>query len=178
MDAEFEVAPFKILVDTNESAPWRFEGHFNKQGKAIVYETIPKALWPDGLADYTIQGHEYGVQIERKSLADLYSTLGSRRDRFEREVDRLNRRVHISAVVVEAPLSEVRAWKGHGPAPASVEGTMRAWSIRYPSVHWHLSASRHDAELKAADIMTRYYSDFVRGKLPKTTETEQDTECH
>ena len=39
--------------------------------------------------DYSIQGYEDIVSIERKSISDLLGTLGKGRDRFERELDKL-----------------------------------------------------------------------------------------
>jgi ERCC4-type nuclease len=137
-----------------------------EDGKPIVVKTEKRALWVDGLADYTINGHERRIQIERKSISDLFGTLGQRRQKFEEEVARLHETCHYAAVIVEGSLRMVREWQGHGPVPKSVEGTIRAWSMRYSRVHWHLRPTRFDAERKAVELFDRYWKDFERGKLP------------
>ena len=101
------VSPFTILRDTRENNPWKFQGlrASAKDGGGIL---LVKTEWHnlgDGMGDYTLAGMEdeetgWRVSIERKSMADLYSTILSGRERFEVELANLNR-MEYAAVVVE-----------------------------------------------------------------------------
>lgn len=49
--------------------------------------------WTDNVqkldvGDYTIKGHQHRISIERKSLADLFQTLGKGHKRFKQELKR------------------------------------------------------------------------------------------
>lgn len=167
---EFEIAAFTIVQDSNEGAPWLFRG---MKGKAksgvrppIVVKTVKKALWNwgrnewgVGLADYSIDGLEEEVQIERKSIADLFGTLSSRRDNFEREVARLNEQCVSACVMIEGGFNHIASFKEHGPDPSSVIGTILAWGQRYPKVHWIPAGSRDMAERLSFRFLERYWND-------------------
>jgi hypothetical protein len=98
------------------------------------------------------------VAIERKSLADLYSTLGQGRQRFARELERLNG-YEFTAVVVEAEWSVVI---GSPPAysqllPKTVYRSVIAWQVRYPKVHWWFVPGRDFAEVTTFRLLERYW---------------------
>ena len=80
-----------IIVDSREKLPFRFRGY-----------TVKTAALTTG--DYSVEGYENLVAVERKSGADLVSCLTTQRKRFERELHRsLN--MTAFAVVIEDPLS-------------------------------------------------------------------------
>lgn len=73
-----------IIIDSREQTPLVFDDlHIRGINKL---ETIVHKL-DEG--DYSIQGLENKVFIERKSIQDLYGTLFQGRERFERELDRV-----------------------------------------------------------------------------------------
>ncbi len=67
---------FVLVVDTREQAPLFFDEQW------VVRKGLKQG-------DYSIVGFEEEIVVERKNIADLYSTLGKGRDRFKREVERL-----------------------------------------------------------------------------------------
>lgn len=159
--------PFVVVIDSNEGAPYDFKTMRDDKGRPLIVKTIKNPMWTKGLADYSILGHENHIQVERKSLEDLFGTLGGRRDKFEEEIYRLNQRCDYAAVVVEGNLNAIRTWTGHGPHVNSVIGTMRNWQFRYPRVHWKLCSSRSAAELKTFETFSMYWDAFNRKKLPR-----------
>jgi hypothetical protein len=176
------LTPFTIVQDSNEGHPWTFEGVKDLRGEDAIVQVEVRPMWnlhemeimdslggmhTIGLADYSIDGHEKHVQVERKSVADLFSTLGARRDRFEAEITRLHETCDYACVIVEGTMTKVSRWSGHGPSAASVVGTIKQWAIRYGRVHWHMMQSRHDAMQKAFDVFCRYWQDETRGKLAR-----------
>ena len=82
----------KIIVDTREKAPFRFDG---KLYDGVVVEAGTLAT-----GDYALAGLEDRAAIERKSLDDLIMCLGKERGRFERELLRA-RGLAMFAVIVE-----------------------------------------------------------------------------
>jgi len=145
--------PFKLIVDTREQAPFHFEGlkpdasQVRKSDKVppkLIVEIVRKGI-PTG--DYSIEGLEDEVSVERKSLADLYSTVGQDRKRFVRELERLNE-MKFAAVVVEAEWSKIMT---KPPVysklnPKTLVRSILAWQQRYPSVHWLPMPMRRVAE--------------------------------
>jgi hypothetical protein len=164
------IPPFTVVVDSNEGAPYQFQGLKQRTGdggKPIVVRTVQKAMWAMGrkehgvgLADYSIDGWEERVQVERKSLEDLWNTLSGRRAEFEKEIARLNRDCEYAAVVVEASWTAIKAGiPGRDLAPESVIGTIRAWRQRYPGVHWLPMLDRRQAEVETFWILERFWLD-------------------
>ena len=87
----------KIIIDTREQRPFDFS--------AFGAETMTGSL-PTG--DYSIAGMENIVSVERKELSDILNCLGSERERFFRELDRL-RGYEAAAIVIESPLAVIAA---------------------------------------------------------------------
>lgn len=171
---KIEICPFTILVDVNEGAPFRFDqiDHRTKHTPLLV-ETETMALWSlnrrdvevkgetfqVGLADYTIRGFEDRIQVERKSLEDLFGTLGHRRKRFEAEVKRLHEDCQFASIVVEGSWAQIYRWRGHGAHYRSVLMTISAWQQRDPRVHWNLYPSRAAAEKMTFRMLERFWLD-------------------
>lgn len=183
--------PFCIVIDTNEQQPFSFSGFYTESkltkagrgalllsrdsGRPLLVQTERKPLWAmgrsehgAGLADYSIHGHEEHVQVELKhSLADLFASVGQRRDNFEAEIDSLNRRCKVAAVVVCGSWGQITNYTPpHGVeehrksmTPASVRGTIISWSQRYPRVHWFLMPTRVECEVLTFQILERYWRD-------------------
>ena len=132
--------------------------------------------------DYSLAGFSGtagGIWVERKSAADLYSTIGQNRERFERELERLQEAVSVkithaidgtvileppgcAAVFVEAELSSL-----HDNPPVHSKLTYRsmcraviAWQVRYPAVSWHFLPNRRTAEV----WLVRLFHKWLREK--------------
>jgi hypothetical protein len=173
-EPEFEVCPFTVVIDSNEGAPWLFR-ELNEKGskKPLVIKTVKKALWAmgrmdfvvegrtikRGLADYSIDGMEELIQIERKSHTDLYGTLGGRRDEFEAEMMRLSK-CEVAYVITECGWAQIgEAPPDSGVYPSSVIGTIISWQQRYPKVHWLTAGTRSVAERLAFRVLERFWDD-------------------
>lgn len=151
--------PFIVAVDTREQVPWQFEGIPAEAGRTWAIETSTVTI---GAGDYSIVGHENRIAIERKSLSDLYGTLGHGRDRFAREIDRLAA-LEVAAVVIEADWMEIMTAPPihSGLHPHSVRGSIIAWAERVPKIHWWPCPGRVAAERFAFALLDRYYRDYI-----------------
>lgn len=76
-----ELPPYTFVRDTREKdgAGWKLNATANCNG------TVTKKL---DTGDYSIEGMEHLICIERKSIGDLWSTLLGGRERFLKEMDR------------------------------------------------------------------------------------------
>lgn len=152
--------PFTIIVDTREQAPFSFgEIDINAPaGKTWEVSTLRAGL---ETGDYSIRGWEHLVTIERKSLEDLYGTIGGGHDRFEREHQRMRemvRRGGFAAVVVEASTHQAIEFPPAATTltPAHLLGNWAHKSIRY-GVHWNFLPSRREAELFTFRLLEAFW---------------------
>lgn len=86
----------KVIVDTREQQPWTFEGQ-----KGI--QTVRKKL---DTGDYSVEGLEHEVTIERKSINDWVSTVLQDRTRFYKELERM-RSYQFRCVIIESGIEEL-----------------------------------------------------------------------
>lgn len=137
---EFIDCGFTVIVDSNEGAPYSLKGmsrrHSSGVSLPLIVPTVRKPLWCTdpvdiqirhgrhvdthkvGFADYSIVGLHRHVQIERKSLSDLFSTIAGRRGRFEAEIRRLDRDCKAAYVVIEADWPQISTYNCDGIDPA------------------------------------------------------------
>ncbi len=133
---DFVPCPFTVIVDSNEGAPYPFRGMQRRHSSGVLIpytvNTVKKSLWSTnvrdvrirkgknvfthavGLADYSILGLERHIQIERKSLSDLFGTIGTRRDRFEAEIKRLHEDCKAAYVIIEAGWPDISIYNTTG----------------------------------------------------------------
>jgi len=144
---------FIIKIDTREKLPYSF----------IDIEPMSKIIYGKlDTGDYSVAGLENNVCVERKSMADLFGSVGNGRARFEREMQRLSA-FDYAAIVVE---SDIQTWFMNPPIrskmnPKSVFRTVIAWSQRY-NVHIWPMFNRQAAEKITYLILKRFYDDLIK----------------
>jgi ERCC4-type nuclease len=100
-----------IVVDTREQEPYSFDP---------AHVTCVRRALPVG--DYSLQGYESAIAIERKSLEDFVASTITARARFRRELRGLSE-YDLGCVVVEASLDDVLAHRYRsGAHPSAVLG--------------------------------------------------------
>lgn len=145
-------APMAVVVDSREQAPYSWPG----------VATIRAAL-PAG--DYSVQGLEARVAIERKSLGDAYGTFGRGRARFERELEKLAQ-MEFAAVVIEASMLHALTCpppKVQKFTPKHFNRAVVAWSERF-GVHFWYCCCRELAQRQTYILLERFWRDVTDGK--------------
>ena len=84
----------RIVIDSREQLPLKFR-------KDI--ETVTRKL---DVGDYSIDGYENKIAIERKSPSDLFGSLGKGHQRFKREIQRAEDYDYFG-ILVEAPFKAI-----------------------------------------------------------------------
>ena len=125
MDGTAEM-DFRIIIDTREQEPYEFE-----------CATQRRKL---DAGDYSVQGLEELVAVERKSLKDFTGTVIHDFTRFAAELQKLSK-LDAACVVVEADLDDVLRGLAGGAcgnvAPASLLGAAVHISLHYGvPVYW------------------------------------------
>lgn len=153
------VVPFTILCDGQEKAPYRFDG-FHADAALKSRPMVVRVDWAHlETGDYSILGWQKHVTVERKSLKDLYATLGQHRDRFEREHERMaGLGAGNSCIVIEASWDEIltRPPRQSLLNPKTVFRTFLSWSQRY-AVPWYAMGDRRLAEITTFRFLEKWW---------------------
>ena len=132
----------KIIIDTRERTPLKFSG----------YETISSKL---DVGDYALEDSDFSrnCAIERKSLADFYSTMSQGFDRFKKEMDRSVLSSTEVVVVTEALMDKVSGYKYSRSVgkkikaePDFVFHRMRQLIQEYPNIQFIFVDGRQESE--------------------------------
>lgn len=178
--------PFTILIDSAESRPYSFRGikaDANQGYGTFVPRLEVRSLGrhPKSYGDYSlVDGFPHCV-VERKSQQDAWGTicgwptgherdrgLPGRRDRFERELENMNRDSKNSLIVVECSLNALLVdcpqW---GAKPAHVNAKIISRSInsfqqRFPRVQWAFAADRRHGEVITFRWLWRYWKENLK----------------
>lgn len=138
LPAELSPRQVMAIVDTREQAPW---------------DLAPLGMSPGTLdtGDYSIVGLEHVVRLERKSLSDLLGCVGTERERFDREVQRLLS-YPTRAIIVEATWADMERgeWRSKITPQAAI-GSVLGWiAAGVPVV---LAGDRQHAQTYAARLL-------------------------
>lgn len=152
-----------VLIDTREQSPYAFRSipaDGSDPGQLLHVHTEVRGLKS---GDYSLDGFADLVAVERKSKADLFGTVGQGRDRFERELERLNA-MRFAAVMVEAEWSEIMTSPPRHSqlGVKTISRSVLAWQQRYTRVHWHFWPTREVAEVVTFRILERFWKEELK----------------
>ena len=134
----------RIIADTREQKPWTFEGLGDVEIVRAKLET----------GDYSLEGLEDVVCIERKSLDDFTGSVMAERQRFYRELGRM-RYFKYSCVIIEAGMREIMdGFYTSRVKPEAVRGFIAQISVEQ-QVPVLLGGSRPEAQMMAYDLLSQ-----------------------
>ena len=174
--------PFLILIDKQEKSPWDFSGlrarsFIDKDMREYLPRTERRFLGI-GMGDYSLEGYEGRVGIERKSMVDWQGTLLGwrheseagewtvdidRRARFKRELGNLAA-MECKAVIVEASfgecLTQSPSWgkRTAGENAKYLHATYIAWQSEFPGVPWIFCDDKEMAAITAFRMMEQFWA--------------------
>ena len=161
--------PFTIIVDTAEQLDYSFDNlHADaaQLHRPLVVRTIRRhlRLKPTRLSiDYSLDGYERVVGIERKSHEDFCNTLAGRhRRRFEQKLTLINATFTHFAIVIEAEWSTIlyNPPDFSAAVPKTLFRTVIAWQTRFPRIHWHFMPNRSLAEKATFRVLERWWKEL------------------
>lgn len=160
------VAPFTVLIDTQEKQPFTFQGFRSDSsagGRPLLVQTRFKSLGPTH-GDYSIEGLERMAHVERKSMADAHGTFlshGERRDRWLATLAFLAE-IPYAAIVVECSLGamlagiEPRGRRSKSTLTKTLHRQVLAWAEDF-RIPFHFCDARRLAEATTLAVLRRAY---------------------
>lgn len=123
----------KVIRDQREKKPWDLPG---VDVEAVHLET----------GDYTVRGFEDRFAVERKSLNDLATSVGSERTRFEDEIRRAQSMDEF-VVIIEGSRDDIRNHQYYSKMhPNAILGTTEKWPWKYGTLEFLWAGENEDGE--------------------------------
>ncbi len=153
-----------IIIDNREKLPVLYDktGNPDFPGLKTCFGFLETG-------DYSIKGMSllsdpFSITIERKSLPDLFQSVGKNRKRFEREFERMSK-YDYAALVIEADFETLflNPPERSRMTPKSVFRTILAWCQRY-NVHCFPCPSRAFSEKTIYLLLMRFWEDRQPGE--------------
>jgi len=137
-----------IIQDSREQSPFPFDGPW--------YEGVIVKVAGLKTADYSIEGLEDVVGVERKSMPDLLGSISTGRERFEKEMVRA---LELDAfmVVIEEPFRNLgtKDYQSHMNRNAAIQ-TVFSWLSKYRCSFW-FAESREGAEFATYNFLRHFH---------------------
>lgn len=135
----------------------------------IVTDSREKApLWSDKIkclrvGDYSIEGYEDKVAIERKSLADLAGTLGKGHARFRKEMEKA-KQLEYFAVVIEGSASQIEKKEWYQSFRCEMPGFVIAKILFTLHIKYGLNVFFATGRSDARVIIRNLFSAYLKSK--------------
>lgn len=135
-----EKATTRIITDTREQKAYKFP------------ESTERAL---DTGDYSLEGLEDRVAVERKTRNDLLGCIGQERERFERELERLSS-FDLAVIMVEANFRDMLNLPNWSELTKSqVFGSLLSWIPKY-GVVFFFAGSRKVGQKATKKILEKF----------------------
>jgi ERCC4-type nuclease len=154
-----------LLIDSREQLPYVFRASENLAGTEVAGLKV---------GDYSIRGFEHMLFIERKSLNDLYGSLGSGRERFERELEKA-KDIPYKFLIIEATLQEVlsgfRYHDSHGRnhrsklSPNFILSSLISMMIK-KQIYVLFGGDRDSCRTIVRNIVTKIHKYIINNEIP------------
>ena len=151
---------FTIVVDKSEKKPWTFLDlvvTIDGREHLVEQQTISRRL---KTGDYSILGYEDKITIERKNPADCIASITQHRKRFIRLLERMST-FRWSAILVECEWADLLRLCAATTrvSPISLDGSIMAFTQRFPTVHWIFRPTRATAMKTCWKALDRFWKD-------------------
>ena len=143
------------IIDTREQKPLLLK---NKNDTAIF-----KCL---KTGDYSLKGYENKIAIERKSLPDLFKTLGSGHKRFRLELERA-KKLDYFAVIIEGSYQKIMNKKFKGSKYIKINSSTISAILFTLHLKYGLNIFFATNRLEAAKIVKEIFKSFIKLKKIK-----------
>ena len=149
----------KIVIDSREKYPFTFR----KGG--LIEGSIVKKL---NVGDYSIEGYEKNVAIERKSPQDLFQTLGKGHKRFKREIQRAINYDYF-VIVVETPFHTIINKEFEGAHYCNMRGDVIIQILFTLKVKYGVDVIFCNNRSEATSIVRNLFKSYIKMKDNSST---------
>lgn len=141
----------KIAIDTREQLRYMFDG----------YESFRTTL---KTGDYSLEGYEDVLAVERKNHSDAWGCLTEGRKRFERCLERLSL-LDRAAIVIESSMAEfvIPPSQVKRVNAATAMGSYISWSTKY-RIPVYFAENRQWGERVTLRVLAAYFKHCAQGQ--------------
>ena len=153
---------FSICIDTREQDPLFKETNDYVEYKKYRFNIKKKAL---RTGDYSIEGLENIIVIERKRKDEIFGNLGADRERLIREMERMQT-IRFPIMVLETSLADIM--KGSDVSlvhPNNVVSTLISFMFKYRT-QILFADNKEAAKMMTFYLLAKFYTYLREGKLP------------
>lgn len=152
-------AKFTIIRDTREQKGkgWQFRASANCNGVEIVKLDV---------GDYAVKGLEEVMAIERKTIGDLWNTLGAAKNykRFLKEWER-GKDYKFKFLIIEGSLADIDRGYRYSKVPiANIHAKLISLQIHY-NVHVIFAGKMDKAQTYARRLMAKVFRYHQEGRI-------------
>ena len=156
--SELFLCPFVVVQDTREQAPWTFQNVIIEKRLWVIHREVKTMQ----TGDYSIEGFEDLLVIERKSVSDIIQSITAGHNREGRKQARMREIQDAGGfcrMVIEGSFSvacdQLDTEEGRRVSSSHILGTWKSWEIKY--VPWLWAGDRRRAELIAFHLMLEWW---------------------
>lgn len=152
---------FTLIVDTREQRPFNFTKYPVEVQRAKL-----------DAGDYSIAGHEHQIALERKSMADLVSTVTVGHKRFKKEIERSLGYAYFG-IIVEEPFTMLLHDAYKGAKHNKTAGEVVAKIVNAIRVKYNVDVMFCMDEAEAASLTYHILASYWRNR-----EHREGATCH
>lgn len=166
---EKDLEKMTLLRDSREQdgKGWEFRASENCHGMEIIKLDV---------GDYAIKGLEHVIMVERKTIGDLWGTLGNpvNYQRFLAEMDRAKKH-RLKYLVIEAQISEIQSgYKWSRVPAANILAKLVSLEVKH-DVRIIFAGRLDTARAYVRDLFYKLYRYSLEGVLPKVKNVTDST---
>ena len=136
---------YKIIVDSREQKPlWK---------KNIIVKKL-------NIGDYSIEGYENKISIERKSLGDLFGTLGKGNKRFKKELEK-SKEYDYFAIVIEGSFLSCLNKKFEGAHFSKMKGYIITKIIFTLHIKYGINIFFTNGRVESKSIIKHIFNSYI-----------------
>ena len=151
---------FVLLIDSREQSPL-FVSRRLKRGQEVTLDSglqIKCVTCPTAI-DYTVQGYENKIGIERKQISDFLAYIGRERKKTDKKREILQS-LFFAGLLIEANESDIIAEQVYGGGKIThehVRGFLVSCQVRN-GIHVYMNRNRLDCERWVLDRLVKSYN--------------------
>lgn len=145
---------FKIIIDSREQNPLTFP----RTQKCVVSKL--------DVGDYSVEEYEKRIAIERKSLPDLFQTLGRGNKRFKKELERA-REYEYFAIIIDGSYRECKYKSFPGSHYSSMRGYVIAQIVLTLHIKYGINVFFAEDRMESAELVRDLFRTYLKLKGKK-----------
>ena len=140
---------FVVVVDTRETDPLLFRADRPRKNVPMIRKTL-------AYGDYSVLGFEECISVERKKAGDLYTCLGKERERFKKELEKLQHYERRWLLIEDSEEEVLQPQDYSQMHPNAIRQSLVSIEVKL-FIPVHYSKNKTNSEIWLLDRLVKYY---------------------